>query len=181
MRTLDQSQGEFRDLVRAALLTGCRCGELAALQCRDFNPDSGTLHIRTSKAGKARHVVLTEEGIDLFTRLSAGRPGVELMLRKPNGDRWGKSSQSRPMAQACERAHLTPPVSIHALRHTWASLSVMAGAPLLVVAKNLGHADTRMVEKTYGHLSQNYIAEQVRAAAPRFGIIDDGSVVSIRG
>jgi hypothetical protein len=43
--------------------------------------------------------------------------------------------------------------SFHALRHTWASLAVMGGVPLLVVAKNLGHVDTRMVEKHYGHLA----------------------------
>jgi integrase len=37
--------------------------------------------------------------------------------------------------------------SFHILRHTWASLAVMNGTPLLVVAKNLGHADTRVVEE----------------------------------
>src|SRR6202171_5370599 len=92
------TQGEFRDLVRAALLTGCRFGELASVQVRDFNPDAGTLHIRTSKSGRGRHVVLHDEGIELFTDLSAGRRGVELMLRKADGDRWGKSNQTRPMA-----------------------------------------------------------------------------------
>src|ERR1700682_5541617 len=162
------TQGEFRDLVRAALLTGCRFGELASLQCRDFNPDSGTLHIRTSKSGKGRHVVLHDEGIELFRGLTAGRPGVELMLRKPDGDRWGKSNQTRPMAEACERAKIEPPANFHCLRHTYASHAVMAGAPLLVVAKNLGHADTRMVEKHYGHLSASYVADAIRAAAPRF-------------
>ena len=45
----------------------------------------------------------------------------------------------------------------------------MAGVPLLVVAKNLGHADTRMVEKHYGHLAPSYVADAIRAAAPRFG------------
>jgi hypothetical protein len=54
----------------------------------------------------------------------------------------------------------------------------MNGAPLLVVAKNLGHADTRMVEKHYGHLSKSYIAEAIRAAAPRFGI-GSGNVTPI--
>jgi hypothetical protein len=38
----------------------------------------------------------------------------------------------------------------------------------MVVAKNLGHADTRMVEKHYGHLAPSYIAEAIRAGAPRF-------------
>jgi integrase len=60
-------------------------------------------------------------------------------------------------------------VSFHILRHSWASLAVMAGVPLLVVAKNLGHADTRMVEKHYGHLAPSYIADAIRAGAPRFG------------
>jgi integrase len=175
-RLINAAQSEFRDLVRAALATGCRFGELAALQCQDFNLDAGTLHIRTSKRGKGRHVVLHDEGIELFNRLTAGRLGVELLLRKPDGDRWGKSNQTRPMTEACERAKIDPPANFHALRHTYASHSVMAGAPLLVVARNLGHADTRMVEKHYGHLSESYIADAIRAAAPRFGIEADAKV-----
>jgi integrase len=167
-RLINAAQGCFRDLVRAALLTGCRFGELAALQVRDFNPDAGTLHVRTSKSGRGRHVVLHDEGVELFTDLSAGRRGVELMLRKADGDRWGKSNQTRPMAEACALAKIDPPANFHSLRHTYASHAVMAGAPLLVVAKNLGHADTRMVEKHYGHLSATYVADAIRAAAPRF-------------
>jgi integrase len=179
-RLINAAQGEFRDLVRAALATGCRFGELAALQVRDFNGDAGTLHVRVSKSGKARHVVLTEEGVELFARLAAGRPGVELMLRKADSGRWGKSSQARPMADACERAKIEPPANFHCLRHSWASLAVMAGAPLIVVARNLGHADTRMVEKHYGHLSASYVADAIRAAAPRFGaMLEDDKVKRI--
>jgi hypothetical protein len=44
------------------------------------------------------------------------------------------------------------------------------GVPLMVVAKNLGHADTRMVEKHYGHLAPGYVADAIRAGAPKFGI-----------
>ena len=47
--------------LEAALQTGARYGELASLLVGDFNPDSGTVHIRTSKSGKDRHVVLTEQ------------------------------------------------------------------------------------------------------------------------
>ena len=45
----------------------------------------------------------------------------------------------------------------------------MGGMPLMVVAKNLGHADTRMVERHYGHLAPSYVAEAVRKHAPKFG------------
>ncbi len=54
----------------------------------------------------------------------------------------------------------------------------MAGAPLMVVARNLGHADTRMVEKHYGHMSASYVADAIRAAVPRFGI-ETGNVVAM--
>jgi len=45
----------------------------------------------------------------------------------------------------------------------------MNGAPLVVVAKHLGHVDTRMVERHYGHLAPGFVADAIRAAAPRFG------------
>jgi hypothetical protein len=43
------------------------------------------------------------------------------------------------------------------------------GVPLLIVAMNLGQADTRMVEKHYGHLAPSYIVDAIRAGAPRYG------------
>ena len=73
------------------------------------------------------------------------------------------------MKEANARASLTPSITFHGLRHTWASLSVMARVPLVVIAKNLGHADTSMVEKHYGHLAASFVSDAIRAGAPRFG------------
>jgi integrase len=84
------------------------------------------------------------------------------------------------MRLACERARITPSVGFHGLRHTWASHAVMNRVPLLVVAKNLGHADSRMVEKHYGHLAPSYIADAIRAGAPKFGFKPDPTVTPLR-
>ena len=46
---------DFRNLVEAALYTGCRYAELTRLKYEDYNDDSGTLSVRLSK-GKNRHV-----------------------------------------------------------------------------------------------------------------------------
>ena len=54
------------------------------------------------------------------------------------------------------------------------------GFPLMVVARNLGHADTRMVEKHYGHLATSYVREAIRAAKP-LGIGRAAKVVPIAG
>jgi integrase len=178
-RLINASDAEFRPLVQAALHTGCRYGELQALEARDFNPDAGTLAIRQSKTGKPRHVVLSEEGQQLFAALAAGRSGHALMLRKDDGQPWGQGHQVRPIQEACERAKITPSINFHALRHTWASNAVMNGMPLMVVAKNLGHTDTRMVEKHYGHLAPSYVADAVRKSAPKFGFKPDRNVVGL--
>jgi integrase len=180
-RFLNVCDSDFRRLAQAALLTGARYGELASLRASDFNPDSSTIHVRTSKSGKGRHIVLNDEGTALFKSLSAGKPGDVLLLTKGDSSAWNKSHQARPMAEACKRARITPSASFHILRHTWASLAVMAGAPLMVVARNLGHADTRMVERHYGHLAPSYIADAIRAAAPKFGIEPDSKVALIKG
>ena len=69
---------------------------------------------------------------------------------------------------------------LHQLRHTWASHAVMNGTPLMVVAKNLGHASTVMVEKHYGHLAESYIDDAIRAGAPKFGFAKDKKLVELR-
>jgi integrase len=178
-RLINASDGDFRRLVQAALETGARYGELAQLKAGDFNPDTGTVAIRRSKTGKARHVVLTEEGASFFAELCAGRRGGETLLHQLSGKAWGPSNQTPPINRACHRAGITPAVNFHTLRHTYASLAVMNGAPLHVVGKNLGHADTRMVEKHYGHLAPSYIADEIRKAAPRFGFKPDRKVAAI--
>jgi hypothetical protein len=54
----------------------------------------------------------------------------------------------REIDAACIAARIKP--------HTWASLAIMNGMPLLLCSRNLGHANTKMVEKHYGHLSPSY-------------------------
>jgi hypothetical protein len=55
----------------------------------------------------------------------------------------------------------------------------MRGVPLAVIAAQLGHSDTRMVEKHYGHLSPSYVADTVRAAFGTLGILEPSNVVPI--
>jgi integrase len=123
-RLINASDPEFRVLVRAALETGARYQEFARLRVRDFNPDSGTLHIRKSKVHKDRHIVLTEEGQELFGNLAAERKESEVIL----GREWRTNDQQAPMVATCKRAKIEG-ASFHTLRHTWASLAVMNGVP----------------------------------------------------
>ncbi len=179
-RLLNAAAPDLRRMLQAALLTGCRYAELAALTASDFNPDAGTVHVRISKSGKGRHIVLADEGIEFFRSLTAGRGSQDRLLLKEDGGTWKKSHQHRPMRAACSAAKITPPIDFHTARHTLASLSVMGAMPLMVLARNLGHSDTRMVEKHYGHLAPNYVTDEIRRTTPKFGIKPaDPKVVAI--
>jgi integrase len=178
-RLIRASDPDFRRLLQAALLTGARYGELCRLTVADFNAGARTVAVRVSKSGKSRHVVLTDEGVALFREWCAGRAGSELLLVKSNGQPWRTSHQAKPMREACANARIVPPANFHATRHSYASHCVMNGAPLIVVGKNLGHADTKMVERHYGHLAPSYVADAIRAAAPKFGFAPDKKVAAL--
>jgi integrase len=83
------------------------------------------------------------------------------------------------MRQACIIAKFDP-MGFHQLRHSYASMAVMSGLPLLILAENLGHTDTRMVERHYGHLVQSFKDRMIEEHAPKFGIPDEGNVVRLK-
>ena len=177
-RLVNACPTDFRALVVGGLMTGCRYGELAALAVEDFSVDSGTLTIRTSKSGRPRHVALSAEGSQFFARQCLGKTPGALLFAKSSGRKWSASDQQRPIAAACVAAKIAP-ITFHGLRHTYASRLAMKSVPLAVIAAQLGHADIRMVEKHYGHLAPNYVADTVRAAFGTLGVIETDNIVPL--
>jgi integrase len=172
-RLMNACPPDFRSLVQAALLTGCRYGELTAMLVAAYDSESETVNIRHSKSGEARHVYLTAEGKRFFDRQTAGRASTERMFTRADGGAWRQSHQKRRMVAACKVANIDPPVSFHVLRHTYGSLLAMEGVPMAVIAEALGHSDTRMTEKHYAHLRDSYVSDAIRDNLPNFGIKAD--------
>src|SRR5262249_27417764 len=174
-RLRNAAAGAFRDLVHLALLTGCRYGELTRFKVADYNADVGMLSVRIAKGGKVRHVTLTDEASVFVDSLVAGRALEDPLLRRDDGRAWKRAEQVRLMREACARAGIVPAVGFHVLRHTHASLLAMRAVPMAVIARQLGHADTRMTEKHYAHLAPNYVADTIRERFPR--LTDEKPVV----
>lgn len=181
---------DFRHFVKAALFTGARFGELARLKADDFDSVNGSIFLQETKSGKPRHVVLTEEGAAFFKGAVAGLDVGALIFtheafdgRKWKASKvqraWRKSEQQRPMNAACKAAQIAP-LGFHQLRHSYASALVNAGVPLAFIAEQLGHSDTRMVEKHYGHLAPSALKEAIRKLAPKLGIHTDARVEHLK-
>jgi integrase len=168
-KLLRAASDDFRPMAMAALLTGCRYGELCRLQVSDFA--NGQIFIEKEKSDKPRHVPLSDDGIKFFKARAKGKAKTDLLLTHLDGSNWDKSQQSRPMRQACEKAGIDP-VGIHVLRHTYATLLLRTdgsqGVSIRYVAALIGDS-VATCEKHYGHVIQDDLQKEVARKLPSFG------------
>ena len=153
---------EFQWLVRAGLYTGARYAELGRLCVADFNASAATLFIARSKGGQQRYVHLDHEAARFFGEVCSNRDMGETMFSRDVDEPWAKDSQKKPMRRACTFAGIKR-FGFHQLRHSAASRWITLGVSLKVVAEQLGHVGTTMVERYYGHLASGHIAQTFRA------------------
>jgi integrase/recombinase XerD len=159
---------DLAQLVRAALYSGCRVTELAELTAGDVGRDIFGLRVSPGKNHRFRHVFLPNEGMSFFFNCARGKAPGDVLFRTVRGDLW-RGNHRHLFKAAVLDAGLPSEFVFHGLRHTYASQLVQAGAPLAIVARQLGHANTDTVSRTYGHLSCESIEREL---ALRFAPID---------
>lgn len=178
-RLVNACPPDLREIVCGALYTGCRYAELAKMQVQDFQRANMKVFVKPSKSGKPRYVTLTEEGAEFFQNVCLNKSAHDLIFTKADGMAWGRSHQQRPLKKALQSANITKDVNFHTLRHTHASQLAMRDVPLIVIAQQLGHSDTRIVEKHYAHLSNDYTTNTIRKNFPALGINQKTNVTSL--
>lgn len=169
VRLLAACAEDFRQIVAAALLTGMRYGEIVSMRVADFHHNAGTISLSTSKSGKPRLIHLTDEGLQFFADVVAGRSRGATVFLRADGEPWGRSHQFRPLREACSTAKINPAIGFHILRHTYASRLVMRGVPMAVVAQQIGDSEA-ITAKHYAHLAPSYVADMVRQALTPIGV-----------
>ena len=95
---------DFRDLTRAALITGGRYSEVGALKVEQFAVPNRSIYLiqsKPKKENKLKIVFLTDEEVEFFNERVLGKPPGELIFRRA-GVPWKKSNQQ-------EREADTPP------------------------------------------------------------------------
>ena len=143
-RILDATTEFQRPYLRFLAWTGLRVGEAEQLRRDDVDLDRATLHVRHGKTrGSRRSVPLTPETVALLQGQPVREDGLLWEPRERHGS-------LHALSRACHHLKL-PPLTLHQLRHVYASHLVVAGAPPTVVASLLGHVDGgALVLRLYG-------------------------------
>lgn len=160
-KLLDHCEPDLRNLVLGTLYTGCRITELLRMQADHVGRDGPGVYVTPVKSYRPRIVLLPDEGLSFFNRLAAGKRSGDLLFRRVTGGGWF-TNYRHVFKRAVRSAELPEPFCFHGLRHTYASQLVQSGAPLIVVAAQLGHRNIDTVSRTYGHLAPDIQLAEVR-------------------
>jgi integrase len=177
--------------------TGMRRGELLGLRWDDVDLDAGVLRVRLSlsrvrgqpylkepKTGRARrlrvdrHVVEALRAQQQAQARDARRVGPawdhawNLVFTTATGGPCHPDAVTTDFRQAC-RAAGAPPIRLHDLRHTHATLLLEAGVPVKVVSERLGHASVMLTLDIYAHVLPAMDADAVARFAAHVHGEDD--------
>lgn len=176
---VNAAEPDLRAMIQAGLYTGARYGELANCRVYDFQAEHKTLQLRETKNGKPRYIPLIDEAVQFLQRQTIGKTPDSWLFTHPDGSKWEKSHQTRPMQKTSKLAGITPNANFYVLRHTYASQLAMRGVPSQVIATVLGHSDTRITEKHYAHLQPDYVTDTIRKHLPDLGNFEPDNVTHI--
>lgn len=149
--------------VLIGLLYGCglRCMEVRGIRLRDLDFDRRVLQVVQGKGGKDRLVPLSEHLVrGLQTYIAAEKPTDYLFGGRPDGrgggdfdSRYSQKGVQWAVKETARRAGIRKAVSVHTLRHTFATHLLEDGMDILTLQKLLGHA---AIETTmeYLHIAQ---------------------------
>jgi integrase len=138
----------------------------------------GAVHAKKpkSEAGN-RDVVLDEETVAVFTRykalrarwkLAAGADWTDtgLFFVRPDGRAWHPNEVSARFRRLIHHGGF-PPIRLHDLRHSAATIALQAGVDIKVVSEQLGHSTTTLTRDTYQSVAKHLHHEAAHAVAAR--------------
>ncbi len=136
---------------------GLRRGELLNLKPADIDAKRGIVIIRQSKGKKDRIAPLSEKILALLREYySAYRPKTWLFEGQKPDTPYDERSLASVLKQALAKTSIKKPVSLHWLRHSYATHLHESGTDIRYIQELLGHKSSKTTE-IYTHVSTRHI------------------------
>jgi integrase len=163
MRALDADRDQVNaDLLRVALLTGARRGELIALQWRDVDLTKGRWTKPHTKPGEKQYVPLNPQACAVLAARYAKEPEVEQPFLRGRKLATAERAVERCWGRVRKAANIDG-ARVHDLRHSFASTLANRRVDLYVISKLLGHKRVQTTQR-YSHLIDDTLREATEQA-----------------
>ncbi len=140
---------------------GLRRSELLNLTLRDIDSNRKVIVVRQSKGRKDRIVPLSEKILLLLREYYAAYKPKHWVFEGQNGQgQYDESSLAAVLKQAVEKSKINKPVTLHWLRHSYATHLLESGTDLRYIQEILGHSRSTITE-IYTHVSNKSIQRVV--------------------
>ena len=137
---------------------GLRIGEAVRLKLEDIDFERKLIHIKEGKGKKERYTILSQVVIDSLTEyVRLMRPDEWLFPGAKPGTHITERSVQKIMDKAVEKAKISKKVTVHTLRHSFATHLLEGGTDLRYIQALLGHASSKTTE-IYTHVSRRKLA-----------------------
>lgn len=156
-----------RNLKHKAMLSliyscGLRCGELLRLEPMHLDSNRGLLIIKGAKGNKDRVSPLSQKTVEMLKEyLNACKPKRFLFEGINPGEPYDDRSLQQVIKQCVLRAGIKKPVTLHWLRHSYATHLLENGTDLRYIQEILGHKSSKTTE-IYTHVSNKNL-QQIRS------------------
>jgi integrase/recombinase XerD len=138
---------------------GLRCGELLNLKPIHIDSKRGIVLIKQAKGKKDRIAPLSIKILDLLrVYFKEYKPEKYLFEGQNVGTPYDARSLQLVLKQALEKTKITKPVTLHWLRHSYATHLLESGTDLRYIEELLGHKSSKTTE-IYTHVSTNSIKQ----------------------
>lgn len=136
---------------------GLRRSELLNLKLADIDSKRGLVIIRKAKGKKDRVAPLSEKILILLRQyFLACKPKDWLFEGQSGKGQYDERSLASVLKQALDKCKINKPVTLHWLRHSYATHLLESGTDLRYIQEILGHSRSRTTE-IYTHVSDNSI------------------------
>lgn len=152
-----------RTIIGTFLYAGLRRSELQALELRDVNLQSMTLHVRDGKGARDRMIPISDNLRGLLEEWLDIRPeGSVSVFTTQDGSELSVRGLWAMFKRVADRAEVED-VTLHMLRHTFATSLLRSGVDLVSIQRLLGHSslDTTAV---YLNVQMEGLREAVNSA-----------------
>ena len=142
-RLLDSTDNlKYKTILTTIYSSGLRVSEACRLKIKDIDSQNMQIFIRQAKGNKDRYTILSQKNLLLLREywINCGRPKTWLFPGENPGEHLTPESIRAYFKSVCNTAGITKKITVHTLRHCFATHSLEAGISIFSIKELLGHA-----------------------------------------